>query len=85
MIMYYIVVKKTGREHGEVKTFVDRISKDVWQTFDPEGGSLGRLSETGEGVELQMGRQGLDEANGHCAFTFAKWGGGDTRKFKRFS
>lgn len=44
-------------------------------TFNPKGGSLGRLSEAGEGVELQVGRQGLDEAHGHGTFAFAKRSG----------
>lgn len=49
-------------------------------TFNPEGGSLGGLPETGKGIELQMGRQGLNQANGHCTFAFAQWGGGYTRQ-----
>lgn len=44
-------------------------------TFHPKGGSLGGLSQTGEGVELEVGGQSLDQADGHRAFTFAQWSG----------
>lgn len=52
-------------------------------TFNPKGGSLGRLSEAGEGVELQVGRQRLDEAHGHSAFAFAKRSGSYTKHTKK--
>lgn len=77
-----LCIQKKGGDHREVKAnFSDKIGQMVCAllTFNPKGGSLGRLSETGEGVELQVGRQGLDEANGHCAFTFTKWGGSYTK------
>lgn len=52
-------------------------------TFNPKGGSLGRLPEAGEGVELQVGRQGLDQADGHGALPLAQRGGGDTAPTKK--
>lgn len=41
-------------------------------TFNPKGRALGRLPEAGKGVELQVGGQGLNQANGHSAFTLAE-------------
>lgn len=41
-------------------------------TFNSKGGALGRLPEAGKGVELQVGGQGLNQANGHSAFTLAQ-------------
>lgn len=47
-------------------------------TFNPKGGSLRRLTETGEGVELQVSGQGLDKTDSHCAFSFTQRGGSYT-------
>lgn len=47
------------------------------QTFHPEGGSLRWLPETGEGVDLQVGRQRLHQADGHRALALTQRGGGD--------
>lgn len=52
-------------------------------TFNPKGRSLGRLSEAGEGIELQVGRHGLDKAHGHSAFALAKRSGSYTKHTKK--
>lgn len=64
-------LKKKNPGQGEVE-------ESLWLTFNPKGGSLGRLPEAGEGVELQVGGQGLDQANGHSAFTLAERSGSYT-------
>lgn len=46
-------------------------------TFDTKGGPLGGLAQTGEGVELEVSRQGLDQTDGDRAFTFSQGRGSD--------
>lgn len=66
--MFWRQIKDKHPGQGEVK-------ESLLLTFNPKGGSLGRLPEAGEGVELQVGGQGLDQANGHGAFTLAQRSG----------
>lgn len=47
-------------------------------TFNPKGGSLGRLSNTGEHVELHVGAHGLNQADCGGALTFTQRSGRNT-------
>lgn len=71
-VLYYHV-KTNIESRGESILF--RYFQYLFLTFYSKGGSLGWLSQTTKGIELKVGRQGLDEADGHCAFTFTQWGG----------
>lgn len=47
-------------------------------TFNAKGGSLGRLSNTGEHVELHVGAHGLNQADCGGALTFTQRSGRNT-------
>lgn len=46
-------------------------------TFHSKRGSLGRLPQTGEGVDMQVGGQRLHQSDGDCTLPFSKRGGRD--------
>jgi len=46
-------------------------------TFDAKRGTLGGLADAGEHVELQVGTEGLRQADGGGALALPQGGGGD--------
>ena len=52
-------------------------------TFDAKSGPLGGLADAGEDVELQVGAQSLDQADGGGALSLPQGGGGDAGGRKR--
>lgn len=47
-------------------------------TFNAKGWSLRRLANAGKHIELQVGSQGLNQADCCGALTFTQWGGCNT-------
>lgn len=47
-------------------------------TFNAEGGTLRRLSDTSKHIELHLGSEGLDQADCGGAFSFTQGGGCNT-------
>lgn len=64
---------------------VQRMSIIPKFTFNAKGGSLRGLSDTSEHIDIHVGSQGLDQADGGGALSFTQRGGGNAADRKSSS